>query len=60
MPTPAEQLAPTANKERVNEAVSACISQRQAEKGDTETQEQSVAICLSMARKATGHGSTPT
>jgi hypothetical protein len=52
MPTPAEDLSIHSNKPQVNEALGACISQVLAENPGM-PQDQAVAICQSMASKAT-------
>ncbi len=51
MPTAAEKLTKDSSKDAIQSAISSCISQRMDE-GDK--QEQAIAICHSMARKATG------
>lgn len=53
MPTRAEQLQPTSTPEEIRGAISACVSQVLGEKPGME-QEQAVAMCYAMARKATG------
>lgn len=57
MPTDAESLTITSSKQDKNAAVGSCISQLKAENADM-TQEQAVAICMAMSRKAMGHGDT--
>ncbi len=52
MPTPAEGLTAQSSPDAVQGAISSCISQMMGEGG--RSQEQVIAICHSMARKATG------
>ena len=55
MPTPAEQLTVGSSDVEVRQAISGCISMMMKENPDM-AQDQAVAICHSMARKAMGHG----
>lgn len=56
MPTEAENLTIHSTSEQQKAAISSCIAQ-QLKENPGMTQEQAVAICYSMASKATGHGS---
>lgn len=56
-PTAAEGLKVESSKDEMNVAVSSCISQLIKE-NPTMKNDQAVAICMSMARKAMGHGSS--
>lgn len=58
MPTAAELLTPRSTRDEIDAAISDCIAQRQRENPD-EPQEQSAAICFSMARRATGKSLLP-
>lgn len=57
MPTPAEQLTVRSTKAEKDAAVSECISMMIKEHPNMK-QDQAVAACNAMARKAMGHGST--
>ncbi len=52
MPTAAERLTKDSSPDAVKGAISSCISQMMDEGG--RSQEEVIAICHSMARKATG------
>jgi len=55
MPTAVENLTITSSQEDIKTAVSSCIEQTMSEHPGMD-QKQAVAVCYSMARKATGKG----